>query len=504
MIKVKPLLIALIAGLLIPLGFAPFNMPGLIIAGIATLYYQINNYNFKATLLYSFAFGIGFFGLGVSWIIISVHDYGHLNWILSGLITLLLVSYLSLFMLSMTICYKLFYRQHQNLFNLTLFSCLWVLFEWLRATLLTGFPWLLIGYSQINTPLKHLAPIIGVYGLSFFTVLAACLLSTTLFTDKKSHSFFYLAAVALVFLIPAGIKTNWTKLSDERLKVGIVQTNLSMRDKWDPTLFWKLVDIYRKQTKQMIFKQDIILWPESSLPVAYEYLKEIFSELEQLANQSNTALLIGIPSINDDKKQTYYNAIIAIGDAKGRYFKQHLVPFGEYIPGSQLQFIFERLQLPLPNMIPGPKPTHLMQVKNHKVASLICYEIAYPELLRTQAPNADYIISLSDDGWFGHSFALAQHLQMARMLSLLVGRYQIVANNNGLSSIIDNNGNIQTSLPPFVSDKLQSTIIPVTGYTPWMHVGDTTIIGVILVLIFIMSVYSITKGIAERKKREYP
>jgi apolipoprotein N-acyltransferase len=162
---------------------------------------------------------------------------------------------------------------------------------------------------------------------------------------------------------------------------------------------------------------------------------------------------------------------VTLGLASGEHVKQHLVPFGEYIPQS-LVAINRWFNLPEPNLVTGKKQQPLIKIDGHPVASLICYEIAYPELLKEQMPEAQWIVSISDNGWFGRSLASYQQLQMAQALSLITGRYQVLVNNDGLSSVIDNNGDIIDSLPPFSEGILQSSIYPAEGSTPWVIWGD--------------------------------
>ena len=183
------------------------------------------------------------------------------------------------------------------------------------------------------------------------------------------------------------------------------------------------------------------------------------------------AVLLGIPEPTSPDETSYYNSIISLGAANGKYLKQHLVPFGEFIP-QLLEHLTHWLGIPLANLSPGAKNQALIRVQNHPIATLICYELAYPELLRKQLPEAEWIVSVSDDGWFGHSLAMYQQLQMAQVLSLQTGRYQVVANNDGLSSIINTDGDISASLPPFSSGILEENIFPATGLAPWVYFGD--------------------------------
>nr|WP_280524162.1 apolipoprotein N-acyltransferase [Legionella worsleiensis] len=462
------------AGLLGPLGFAPFHMPGLHIASLALLFFYAQQGIKKQSFLHGFLFGLGYFGLGVSWVIISIHDYGQLNYLLAGICTLAFIAYLSLFPAIAVYLFTILNKAHNKRNRILLFSALWCLSELLRSHLFSGFPWLITGTTLIDTPVKYLAPIIGLQGLSFVGVFLACLLTLAL-TERSGKRFVYLSVFVLMLILPyAGKYMHWTEVKKNPVTVGVVQANLSMRDKWDEHLFWDLLKYYEKTTEQLLGKQLIIL-PESAIPLPATYLEEYLDKLHEKALKAKSALILGILQPADSNETHYYNSIISLGTARGEHIKEHLVPFGEYIPKPFLA-INRWMNLPEPNILPGTLHQPLMKIANHPIASLICYEIAYPNLLRVQMPNAQWIVSISDNGWFGRSLASYQQLQMAQVLSLLTGRYQVVVNNDGLSSVINSYGEILDSLPPFSSGILQSEIFPAVGSTPWIYWNEYPVI----------------------------
>lgn len=413
-----------------------------------------------------FIFGLSYFGFGVSWVIVSIHDYGELNYFLAGITTLAFIIYLSLFPALVGYLFKKLEVNHNKLMSVLLFSSLWCFSEVIRASLFSGFPWLLIGTSQIDSPLKYLAPIVGIYGLGMLCTIAAGLLTYTI-KENSIKRFYYLSAFVLIIILPALIKSiQWTQVKHEPVTIGVVQANLSMRDKWDETLFWKLLKYYESAIDKLLGKELIIL-PESAIPLPASYLEEYLQKLNDKSLKANSSLILGILQAADPAETHYYNSIISLGKANGEHVKRHLVPFGEYIP-RPFAAINRWLNLPEPNLLPGQPQQQLIQINNQPIASLICYEIAYPSLLRLQMPMAQWIVSISDIGWFGHSFASYQQLQMAQMLSLLSGRYQVVVNNDGLSSVINDHGEITQSLPPFSSGILQGEIFPAHGSTPWI------------------------------------
>ena len=478
------LLRALFAGILLPFGFSPFHLPGLSVLGIALLFAQLQERPLKESVVIGFVFGLGFFGFGISWIYVSIHDYGHLNPLLSFLATSLFVSYLSLYPALVAMCYQPLASKKGLLSNCFLFGALWCLGEYLRSNVLSGCPWLQLGFGQIDSPLKYMLPIVGVYGTSFLTCLSATLLVKSTQTVALQRCL-YLFAFVGILLAPLLLQdTTWVTLNNKPISVGVVQANLSMRDKWDESLFWKLLGQYKTAIKQLIGKKNVIVLPESAIPLPATYISHYINQIDAHAKLEHTSVLLGIPQSTPHDNGYYFNTLTALGMADGHYLKQHLVPFGEYIPNPFLS-LTRWLDIPLATLKPGPAHQALVQVDNHLIATLICYEVAYPDLLRHQLPDAEWIVSISDDGWFGRSLAVYQQLQMSQVLSLLTGRYQIVSNNDGLSSIIDTQGNITSTLPAFTAGILDGVIYPATEATPWTSQGDAPILlSCILLILF--------------------
>ncbi len=482
------LLRAFFAGLLIPLGFAPFPLPGLMILGMALLFAQIKSLSLNHSFLTGFVFGLGFLGFGVSWVYVSIHDYGHLNALLSALITLLFVFYLALFPGLVAVLYNRVAAKRSLLFSSFLFSSFWCLGEYLRATFLSGFPWLLLGFGQIDTPLKYVLPIIGVYGVGFLT----CLASTSLVAATEVSSpkrYLWLVAFIGILLTPSILKDKeWTKISSTPLSVGVIQANLSMRDKWDESLFWQILQRYKQGVDQLIGKKQLIVMPESAIPLPESYVSDFLDTLHRQAEHAGSSVLLGIPRPTGVDENHYHNALMTLGAAKGQYLKQHLVPFGEYTPQPFEQLV-HWLGVPAENLKPGKNHQPLIHVHHHPIATLICYELAYPELLRQQLPQAEWIVSISDDGWFGHSLAIYQQLQMAQVLSMQTGRYQVVSNNDGLSSIINAQGAIVASLPAFSSGILEADLYPATGSSPWAYFGDKPALFISMLIILLSTIH---------------
>jgi len=478
------LLLPFLAGLLIPFGFAPFHLPGFSMLGLAVLFgiLQLQPPNLKRAFSTGFAFGLGFLGLGVSWVYVSIHEYGHLHPLVAALITLVFIVYLAVYPGLVAVFYKKLSPGRSALFCCFLFSALWCFGELLRATFMGGFPWLLLGFGQIDTPLKYLLPIIGLYGVSFIVCLAAAFLATSALSHN-SKRYVWIVAFGSLLICPAVLKPiEWASLALAPQSVGIIQANLSMRDKWDEALFWQVLQRYQEGVDRLIAKNKLIVMPESAIPLPASYVTTFLDSIHQRAKQVGSSVLLGIPQPTTVDETHYYNTMLTLGEAHGSYLKQHLVPFGEFIP-QPFQRLIDWLSFPSANMSAGKSNQALIRVKNHPIATLICYELAYPQLLRKQLPLAEWIVSISDDGWFGHSFAMYQQLQIAQVISMQTARFQVVANNDGLSAIINTKGEVIASLPAFSAGILEADIYPATGSSPWVILGDAPALLICLLIV---------------------
>lgn len=501
----QPYAYCFIYGLLLAFSFAPFHAPFCAIFALALFFRSLTQYQESSFFAQGFFLGLGFFGLGVSWIYVSIHTYGHFPLVISAFITCFFIAYLALFPAIAAWVFQLI-RPASRWYSALLFSALWVLAEWLRSHIFTGFPWLLIGVGQLDSLFKFLLPIGGVYGVSFYTCFIAAYLT---FSFALSSRLISLVIWLLILFFPLCFKAiHWGTPDSEPISIGIVQANLSMRDKWDDALFWQLLQHYSHRIHGLLGTQLIVL-PESAIPVPKNAISDFLESIDEVANQNGSAVLLGIPDNSTAYANVFFNALLSLGKAEGTYHKQHLVPFGEYIP-TPFQKINNLFNLPETNLIAGKVQKAAVTVHQHPIAVLICYEIAYDELLRSQLPQAEWIVSISDNGWFGHSFALYQQLQIAQVRSLQTARYQVIANNDGLSSLIDTQGKIIHTLPAFQAGVLKDKLYAVHGETFWVKYGDAPIM-FFSFLIFIISVYytfllnkNPFKTLVANFKRRYP
>ena len=472
-----PSLLALFAGALFPLGMAPLNWWPLIPLSMLGLFLLLQQQPAKGAFWRAFWFGMGFHGVGVSWVYVSIHFYGGTSVGLSLLGTALFAAFLSLVFFSLP--FWLYSRWRLNQLAALGFALIWVLVEWVKSWLLSGFPWLWAGYGFIDTPLAALAPVIGVLGISAVVAISATALPSLLRVPPKLK-LALLAALCLPWLVGLGLQHHqWTQPDQNQpMSVALIQGNIPQDQKWDPKHRNSIYQRYQSLTAAQ-WDKDIVLWPEAAYPVFYHEALEVVSELDIKAAETSTTLISGVARWNlaPGGQDEFFNSVFAIGTGSGMYDKQKLVPFGEYVPlASMLQGLIPFFNLPLANFIEGGDDQPPLLANGYQFSVYICYEIVYPELVRLQSLQRDFLITISNDAWFGRSWGPLQHFQMARMRALEVGRYLLRGTNTGITAIIDHRGQVLSRLPQFVAGTLEGTIYPVTGTTPFQRWGHRPVL----------------------------
>ena len=477
--KYQLLIIAMLAGAILPGAFAPHHLwPLAIVSPAILLWVWQKNTTSKQAFMSGLGYGLGMFGVGVSWVFVSIHHYGNTNIPLAVLITSILVIVLALFIATQGYVLKRFFRGSTTAFCLLGFPSSWVLFEWLRSWLFTGFPWLYLGYSQLTTPLSGYAPVMSVYGVSTAVLLTSGALIVLMISSRKIK-----AAGSFLIILIWGIgyflqQHNFTKPNPKLYTVRLVQGNIKPFDKFTSTdPIGSTEKTYGKLTEKE-WGADLILWPESAIPLPLPYSKPYFDELEKRAFSHHSTLIAGIQVINS--KEEYHNSLIALGDGHGIYHKYHLVPFGDFLPFDYwLRGLIGFFDLPMSSFTSGPTEQPLITAGDLKLVPLICYEIAFPELLRNTLRNADAIITLSEDGWFGESWGPYQHLEIAQMRALETGRMVLRATTSGITAIIDPKGTLSATIPQFEARVLSGTFHSMTGTTPWVKFGLWPLLGLL-------------------------
>lgn len=457
--------VALFLGMLMPLAFAPFYFWPLAFICPSILLLQWNNVSPKKAAIQGLFFGLGFFSIGISWVYNSLHVYGQASVPLAGFITALFIGYLSLFFMGLGYSLNRLCPTRSAMKNLLIFPVLWVIFELLRTWLFTGFPWLLLGYSQTTTWLRGFAAIVGVYGISFIVVFINGML-VRLYENRQHLSL--TPVFSILGIVIAGwflSSIHWTDRTGQPLKITMIQGNIKQELKWQIEQFQNSLWLYGRHT-QAHWDSDLIIWPEAAITLPLHMAKEITEELNTAAQQHHSTIITGIPVV---KPGEAYNAMIALGAGSGIYYKRHLVPFGEYIPLRPVfTYLARGMQIPMSDSLPGPQKQDPLNANGVLIAPYICYEVAYPIEFLMALPQAQLLLTITDDSWFGHSIAAAQHIQMSQMRSMETGRYMLFSSNTGITAVIDPMGNISKSIPTFKESDLTATVYPMRGSTPWM------------------------------------
>jgi apolipoprotein N-acyltransferase len=482
--SLRSALLALLCGAVVPLGFAPFGWYPIPVLALAVYFSVLVRLQPRDALLHGWFFGMAQFGVGVSWVYISVYLYGNAPLALSILVMLLLVAFLALYPALMAWAGVRLAGGSPARALLGLFPALWLLSEWLRSWVLSGFPWLNLGYSQVDGPLLGFAPLFGVYAVGWLTALCAGLLAYAVSSAGRAR---FLAASTLGLLVLAGYGLNrvhWTEAVDASLNSVLVQGNIAQDLKWRPDQQRRTLDRYLEMTRRHL-DSDLVVWPETAVPAFYDQIKADFLDpLKEEMEQHGVSLVTGIPVLDRGDWQ-YFNAVISL-DQPGRFYhKVHLVPFGEYLPlRDWLAGVLSFLPVPEADFSAGQIGQPLLQAAGYPVGASICFEIAFGEELISALPAAAFLINVSNDAWFGDSLAPHQHLEMARMRARETERYLLRATNTGISAIIDADGEWVARSRQFVADTIGGEVQPRRGATPYVVWGNWPVViaGLLVVL----------------------
>ncbi len=504
LLKLFLVLALMLAGVMQTFSLAPFNhwyLGPLSVTLILAVTRALNapSSKFKG-FFYGWVFGLGLFGSGASWVYVSIHTYGYAPPFLAGSLTLIFVMGLALFSgLTFYLYGKL--KTASKFWNGSLFVACWVLGDLLRTFLFTGFPWLFLGYGHLQTPLAGWAPVLGVYALTAFSVASGVALYFVLNlafkslpvlikphkTAKKrafrSHyhpkktllKLVFISVVCVIWLLGADMKsTPWTQSNATVLKVSLLQTNIPQEEKWKPSQRLKTLELLETMTAEH-WDSDIVVWPETAIPLLYDQALPFIDKMSEAAKQHQTTLISGLPfrKIGADGRQILHNSIASFGMGDGVYHKQKLVPFGEYVPLQDLlRGLIAFFDLPMSDFRTGEPEQPLLKALSFKLAPYICYEVVYADFAARLARDSDFLLTISNDSWFGESIGPLQHLEMAQMRAAETRRFMLRGTNNGISAVIDPYGKLIAQSKQFVRTSLNAEIQTVSGSTPFMRYGS--------------------------------
>jgi len=490
----KHLLYSFVLGLSLVFAYAPFSLWWLPFLILPVWLQQLMAATPREVTKRTYAFSLGWFASGISWVHVSIAQFGGMPLIASLLLMLVLCLYLSIYPACASYLSRRF--AFNNSINLWLLPAFWMVFEYLRGIVLTGFPWLSLGYTQIDGPLAILVPIIGEIGLTF-TVMLFSVLILHLITNTQVKVTLAVSA-AIIFALLNIPQHGFVTLNGETTRVALVQGNIKQELKWQPELQWPTMLKYMDYARTN-YDADVIIWPESAIPALEPLLstQEFLDMADRSATLNKSAIITGILNYRYDTKQ-YFNALIVLGnqeasapsnhdaplenyyyDNKNRYYKSHLLPIGEFVPFEEwLRPIAPFFNLPHSSFTRGDYVQPNLLANGRNFLPLICFEIAFPHQLAANFTNdTDILLTVSNDAWFGNSHGPHQHMEIARMRAMEFGRPLIRATNTGITATVDHQGNILDIAPQFQEAVVKSDIRMVEGttpysqYWPWVQFG---------------------------------
>ncbi|MGY1488646.1 apolipoprotein N-acyltransferase [Methylobacillus pratensis] len=472
-----PHLAALLAGAFCVIGFAPFYWYPATIMGLAGLIYLWQQSETPAQAWWlGLAFGLGLFGVGIYWIYISLHDFGGMPAGMAVFATFMLSLFMALFPAATGWGARALGNPWLSI------PVLWVLSEWVRGWIFTGFPWLLSGYSQIpGSPLAGFAPVLGIHGVSLATVVSASLLAAMALHWRQRAVLRRSAALLILLWVAGGLLKlpQWSTPAGAPVSVALLQGNITQDLKWENQTLRETLQRYLDMTLQT--KAQLIILPETAFPLISSQLPaDYLQRLADHARKNGGDILIGTVEHENDH---YYNSMLSLGSSPEQsYRKTHLVPFGEFIPLKQVfGWVYENwLDIPLTDMSRGGFQQRPMRIAGQAVAINICYEDVFGEEIILQLPAANILVNTSNDAWYGESFAAYQHLQIAQARSMETARMMLRSTNTGATAIIRADGTLAAHAPHFETTILEGEVQGYQGTTPYVRWGNWPV----LILLF--------------------
>lgn len=468
---------ATLAGAAAVLGFAPFEFfPATLATLVVLVHLWVRAATPRCASWIGFWFGFGFFLAGVSWVYVSLYRFGGMAAPVAGFATVAFCAFLALFpaLAGWTQA-----RLAPPALRPALIPAAWVLTEWLRGFILTGFPWLSFGYAAIDSPLAGFAPLGGVYLLSFAAVLAAVLLWLLASSRARVPAAAAFAALGIAGWLLGGVE--WTRPAGAPVSVSLLQGNVPQSMKFEPSRYVRTLDTYARLADES--RARLIILPETAIPRFLERIEPGYlARLDAIARRNGGDLLLGVPTSSSTGE--YFNSVVSLGvSPQGRYDKVHLVPFGEFVPWG-FGWIVRLMSIPLSDFSRGSTRQKPMAVAGQKVAVNICYEDAYGDEIARQLPEASLLVNVSNVAWFGDSLAPAQHLQIARLRALETGRMHLTATNTGITAAIGADGRVLKRLPQFEEGRLDIEAQGRSGATPYIYFEDGPALALAALLLF--------------------
>ena len=458
--------VAALLGAVLALAFAPFNLWPLAILMPAGLFWLNRDiHSLKSLFWNGWCFGLGYFGCGVYWIYNSLHDFGMAPPVVATAITGLLVVYLAITPGLILICWRRA-DQYLGASGIWMLPVIWFGLEWFKGWFITGMPWLSLGYAHTASPLAGFAPLVGVYGISALTVL----MSVTIYQALHARRFRSLVLLPLLPALGFGLQQiEWTEPVGEPITVTMVQGSIPQQLKWRREQRENIFNTYLRETLRHP-KSDLVIWPETALPSNSRAIATtLLPKLQAVALAEDKVILSGL-LYADAGQPRFYNSVMQFGRERGLYHKRHLVVFGEYYP---MRWLLDSLRayinIPYSDLEHGPDEQPLMRIDDLKLGVSICFEDVFSRDILLDLPQANLLVNVSNDAWFGDSTAPHQHLQIAQMRALETERTMLRATNNGISAFIDHKGRVTGVTEQFKTQSITENVTGRAGATPFVY-----------------------------------
>lgn len=456
----------------------------------------------KTPFMTGFLFGLSWFGVGISWVHVSIADYGGVPLLVSLLMMLVLCAYLALYpALFAWLVSRSRKTKLPDITTLLMIPLFWLFTEWCRSWVLTGFPWLGLGYTQYDTMLNVTFSLVGETGLAALLMFVA-FLPVYFYTQVKSgvtNTKWRLPATSLLLclplLYPLGLFVSFDDAKQrsteppETINIALVQGNIPQNLRWLPEEDERTITKYIELT-DALWQNDLIVWPEAAIPkLEYFAQSELFT-LNEIATNTQTALITGIVNYDIRTAQIHNNLIVLgpqndsgkLGEYyygnKNRFAKHHLLPIGEFIPMEQwLRGLAPIFDLPMSSFTRGEYIQPNLLANNLHLLPAICFEIVFPRQIRANiTAQTDMIITVSNDAWFGDSAGPIQHMHIAQVRAKEFGLPVVRATNNGITGIINALGEIEVQLPQFTTATLEHELTLTQYATPYRIYGNSVFI----------------------------
>ena len=478
-------MIPFLAGAATVLAFAPIGACPLALVTFALLVHRWAEASPRQCFFTGLWFGSGFFLAGVSWVYVSMSEFGGMPAPLAAFTTAFFCAFLACFPATAGwLQARIPARRAVRV--LLLIPAAWTLFEWLRGVIFSGFPWLAVGYASVGWPLQGYAPLGGVYLLTFLSLSLAAM--AWLIFRRARLAAALVALIALTGIGEALRHVEWSAPEGQPFDASLLQGNVPQEMKFRPERYARILETYARLAEGSEAK--LIVLPETAVP---NWLDQVdpgyLARLATIARHNGGDLLLGVAYRErgymgrGQPPISYYNSVVSLGTARPQlYHKYHLVPFGEFVPPG-FDWVMSRLDIPMSNFSRGRLAPPPLEVAGQRVAVNICYEDVFGEEIAARLPEATLLVNMSNVAWFGDSLAPAQHLQMARLRAIETGRMHLTATNTGVTAAIDRDGAVLARLPTYTEGRLEVRAQGFSGMTPYARLRDWPILALCLLLL---------------------